>query len=192
MFGVKFIFDEHDITPKLYQCKYPEDTNVNKILVKLLLLFQKLTYYTANAIISTNISYQDYVVKTNLKFGQKSFIVRNGPDIEYFKSVRPVDELKKGHKFLAAYIGIMGVQDGVDYIIRAMDELVNKRKFTDLLVYIIGTGEELSNLKVLCGEMNLEQYVKFTGRISDEEAIEILSTADICLSPDPYNNFNDM
>ena len=192
LFRIKFIFDEHDLTPELYQCKYAEDTWINKILFKLLLLFQKLSYYSADAIISTNASYQNHVIQTNSKFKLKTFIVRNGPDIRYFKPVQPVEELKKKYKYLAAYIGIMGVQDGVDYILYAMNEIVNKKNFTDLLVYIIGSGEELGHLKAICNEMKLEDYIIFTGRNSDEEAINILSTADICLSPDPYNNFNNI
>jgi glycosyltransferase involved in cell wall biosynthesis len=34
--------------------------------------------------------------------------------------------------------------------------------------------------------------VEFTGRIPDEDLVRYLSTADVCLSPDPYNPLNDV
>ena len=40
--------------------------------------------------------------------------------------------------------------------------------------------------------MNLNETVDFTGRVSDERLLEILSTADVCVNPDRVNAMNDM
>jgi glycosyltransferase involved in cell wall biosynthesis len=84
------------------------------------------------------------------------------------------------------------VQDGVEYIIRAIDELVHGRLFTDLIVYLIGDGDDQPRLRKLVSDLNLDGYVVFTGRIPDEPALDILSTADVFLSPDPQNPLNDV
>ena len=38
----------------------------------------------------------------------------------------------------------------------------------------------------------LADVVEFTGRIPDEDVLRYLSTADVCLSPDPLNPLNDV
>jgi glycosyltransferase involved in cell wall biosynthesis len=73
----------------------------------------------------------------------------------------------------------MAIQDGVEYIIRAVEELVNHRDYRDLIVYLIGKGDDWPRLKQLTEDLNLRDHVVFTGRISDEPALEILSTADV-------------
>ena len=47
-------------------------------------------------------------------------------------------------------------------------------------------------MRVLSGELNLSDAVEFTGRIPDADVIRILSSADVCLAPDPKNPLNDL
>ena len=61
--------------------------------------------------------------------------------------VPPEVALKRGKQFLLAYVGVMGSQDGVEYAINAMAELVYKRKHTDVLLVLMGDGEQLLSLK---------------------------------------------
>jgi len=79
----------------------------------------------------------------------------------------------------------MGIQDGVDYLIRSIDHFVNTLGRKDTLFVLIGKGDDFDNLKRMVKEFKLEKFVKFTGRISDEEALKYLSTADVAASPDP-------
>src|ERR1700747_3913601 len=41
-------------------------------------------------------------------------------------------------------------------------------------------------------EMDLEDTIDFTGRVSDQNLIEILSTADVCVNPDRPSEMNDI
>ncbi len=191
LFGSKFIFDEHDLTPETYLSRFEKQEQRPGILYAVLKKFQLLSYKFSHTIISTNESYKQRTIETNPGYQKKVFVVRNGPDTRYFKRVPARSELKRGRKFMAAYIGIMAIQDGVDFVIRSLDVLVKKRGFNDLLVYLIGTGDDVPRLQHLVEEYQLQDYVVFTGRIPDPPALEILSTADICLSPDPYNPLND-
>jgi glycosyltransferase involved in cell wall biosynthesis len=191
LFRSRFIFDEHDLTPETFLSRFEKGEQNGGIMFKLLRLFQLLSYRFAHATISTNETYRERAVRVNPRYSSKTFVVRNGPDTRYFNSRPANPALKQGFTFMAAYIGIMAVQDGVDYVIRALNILVNKKGFDQLIVYLIGTGDDVPRLKELVHEYNLDRYVVFTGRIPDEPALEILSTADICLSPDPYNPLND-
>jgi glycosyltransferase involved in cell wall biosynthesis len=39
--------------------------------------------------------------------------------------------------------------------------------------------------------MGIGDYVTFTGRVSDQELLEVLCTADVCVNPDRVNDMND-
>jgi len=191
LLNIKFIFDEHDLTPETYLSLYSVNEENAGIFYKILKIFQLLSYRFSDAIISTNESYKKIAIKKNKRNKNKTFIVRNGPDTRWFKPVAPNIKLKRGKTHLFAYIGIMAYQDGVEYIINAVEYLVFNKKYCNFIIYLIGKGSDLERLKLLVKEKKIEDYIIFTGRIPDEPALEILSTADICLSPDPYNPLNN-
>jgi glycosyltransferase involved in cell wall biosynthesis len=192
LFGTKFVFDEHDLSPEAYLSRFGKDENDAGLLFKIQVLFQRLCYRVANVIISTNETYRAKAVSVDPKYAAKTFVVRNGPDTRTFSLRPPNAALKKGHKYMAAYIGVMAVQDGVEYVIRAVNVLVHHRRFRDIIVYLIGAGDDWDRLKAMAKEYGLENHIVFTGRIPDEPALEILSTADVCLSPDPYGPLNEL
>ncbi len=191
LLGIKFIFDEHDLSPEAYLSRFGR-SEPDGLLFTVQRWFQHLSYRFAHAIISTNESYKANAVAANPDYAGKTFVVRNGPDTRHFNRRPPKPELRAGHRYLAAYIGVMAVQDGVEFIVRAMDELVNERGFRDLIVYLIGKGDDWDRLKQLSEDLRLQDHLVFTGRIPDEPALEILSTADVFLSPDPANPLNDV
>jgi glycosyltransferase involved in cell wall biosynthesis len=56
----------------------------------------------------------------------------------------------------------------------------------------VGTGPELPMLRQLVQDRDLADTVRFTGRISDSELLENLSTADVCVNPDRPCEMNDI
>jgi glycosyltransferase involved in cell wall biosynthesis len=101
-------------------------------------------------------------------------------------------ELRRGRRFLAAYIGVMGPQDGVDNVVRAADFVVHKLGREDIAFTLIGSGDCFDELVALRDELDLAGHVEFTGRVPDDVVARILSTADVGLSPDPKNPLNDL
>ena len=57
---------------------------------------------------------------------------------------------------------------------------------------LIGAGDSYDDLVRLTKELGLEDVVEFTGRIPDADVEAILSTADVCVGPDPKNPLNDV
>jgi glycosyltransferase involved in cell wall biosynthesis len=86
----------------------------------------------------------------------------------------------------------MAPQDGVDYLIRAARHLVERRGARDVSFTLIGAGDSYEDLIALTRAEGLEDVIQFTGRIPDAEVEAILSTADVCVSPDPKNALNDV
>lgn len=189
IFGVRFVFDHHDLSPEMYYARFPDGGN--KLLYNILVIFEKLSSKWATHIISTNESYKKMVMERSAIPGDRITVVRNGPNLSLVKPVPPDPELRNRASTILGYVGVMGQQDGVDYFIRAMQILINELGHTDVLAIIIGRGEAVPDLKKLTAELGLEKHVEFAGRASDEDLLKILSTADICVDPDPYNPFND-
>jgi glycosyltransferase involved in cell wall biosynthesis len=188
MFGKKFVFDHHDLEPELYLSRYNIETS---FIYKVLLLEEKLCLKSANMVIATNDSYKEIEIKRGNLKPEKIFVVRNGPDLQIFRPVDGDRELKNMGKKILVYIGVMGPQDGVDHLLRSLGEIVYSMGRTDLYCVIVGRGDAVEDLKVLRDELQLQDYVRFTGRIPIEDLMRYLTTADICLDPNPSNPLND-
>jgi glycosyltransferase involved in cell wall biosynthesis len=187
-FGKKFIFDQHDLAPEMFLVKFKDRM---RVLHKLLKLFARWSYRTATLIITTNESQKKVATTLGDCVPGKVFVVRNGPDMESFKPVTAEPELKRGRRFLLAYEGVMAIQDGVEYTLYALHELVYKRGRKDVSLVLMGDGECASLLRSLSQRLNLDEYVNFTGWIDKEEILRYLTAADIGLSPDPQNGLNE-
>ena len=142
--------------------------------------------------ISTNDSYRDIAIKRSGKEPADVTVVRTGPDPDRLKRGPADPELRRGRRFLAAYIGVMGPQDGVDIVVRAADIVVHELGRDDIAFTLIGSGDCFDELVALRDELELAGHVEFTGRAPDELVTHILSTADVGLSPDPKNPLNDV
>lgn len=188
-FGKRFVFDHHDLSPEMYYARF--DDRGNRFVYQALLLFEKLSCKLADHVIATNESYKKIAIERNGVAESRVSVVRNGPDLNRLRLVEPDIELQQKAKIIIGYVGVMGFQDGVDYLLRALHHLANDLNRTDFYAVIIGTGDAWNDLRTLSGQLNLDNYVWFTGRVSDADLLRYLSTADICVDPDPYNPFND-
>jgi glycosyltransferase involved in cell wall biosynthesis len=142
-------------------------------------------------VIATNESYRAIEMARGRVPAERITVVRNGPHLESLHPVEPDAALRQRAGTILGYVGRMGPQDGVDYLLRALYHLVYDLDRRDVFCVIIGKGDMLPELKTLAKELDVEKHVWFTGWIPDEDLIRYLSTADICIDPDPSNPFND-
>ena len=187
--GTRFVFDHHDLCPELYESRFPRGP---KLPYKMLRALERRTHRTADHVISTNESYRDVAVKRSGKPASQVTVVRTGPDPDQLRRGQAHPELRRGRRFVAAYIGVMGPQDGVDIVVRAADIVVHEFGRDDIAFTLIGSGDCFDDLVRLRDELGLAGHVEFTGRAPDEQVAEIMSTADVGLSPDPKNPLNDL
>jgi glycosyltransferase involved in cell wall biosynthesis len=186
-FGVRFIFDHHDVNPELYLAKYGR----RDFLYRILGWLEKLTFRFCDVAISTNESYKRIALTRGAMQDDDVFVVRNGPDPETFKLVPANLVHRHGKRYLVGYVGIMSTQDGLDILLDAALEL-KKQGRNDVHFTCVGGGSELPSLRKMTEEKNLGDMVTFTGRIPDAELLEILSTADVCVNPDRPCTMNSM
>ena len=186
--GAKFVFDQHDLCPELYLSRFAgrgED-----FLYRMVCRLERATYRAADVVISTNESYRSAALTRGNMAPDKVFVVRSAPVIERFGQVPAEPALKKGKPHLLCYLGVMGPQDGVDYALRSLALLREQRE--DWHAVFVGAGDTFDEMVALSHSLGLSDLVEFTGRIPDEDLVRYLSTADVCLSPDPHNPLNDV
>ncbi|UCF63904.1 MAG: glycosyltransferase family 4 protein [bacterium] len=188
LFGKKFVFDHHDLSAELFLSRYGKKGG---LIYRYLLFEEKVCLRLANLIIATNESYKAIDMARGKRSDRDIFVVRNGPSKEDMKP--PIRRRASGkmNKNLLVYIGIMGPQDGVDYLLNALAHLIYKLNRKDVHTVIIGTGDSLPDLRIMCSDLGLDEYVRFTGYIPKSELLSYLSAADICLDPNPSNPLND-
>jgi glycosyltransferase involved in cell wall biosynthesis len=186
-FGKKFIFDHHDINPELFEAKFGK----RGFFWKLLVLFEKLTFKTATVSIATNESYRQIAIERGGMKPENVFVVRSGPSLERMKILPPNPALKKGKTYMVGYVGVMGKQEGIEYLLNAAAHL-KKQGRHDIHYGLVGGGPELETLRKQAAALGLtDDDITFTGRAPDEELLAMLNTADVCVNPDEYNAMND-
>jgi glycosyltransferase involved in cell wall biosynthesis len=187
--GARFLFDHHDLVPELFESRFQGGP---RALLTVARALERLTFRYADAVISTNESYRRAAIERGGLPPDHVTVVRSAPDLSRFVPVPPEPDRKRGKRFLACYLGVMGPQDGVDYALRAVAHLVHDLGRDDLHVTFIGSGDAFDECVALARELRLDDVVEFTGRVPDGEVQALLSTADVCLSPDPKNPLNDV
>jgi glycosyltransferase involved in cell wall biosynthesis len=188
LLGKKFIYDQHDLCPELYHSKFGGFDRIYRSL----LFLERQSYRTADLVISTNQSYREIARERGGITDQRSAIVRNGVDIKRFCRKAPKPELKRKFDYMAAYLGVMGKQDGVDRVVHAAYHVVHTFGRRDVSFALIGTGECWDELRRLSEELKVSDEVQFLGYVPDDVLLDYLSTADVCLAPDPPDRMNQL
>ncbi|MGU3499859.1 glycosyltransferase family 4 protein [Mycobacterium sp. C31M] len=187
--GTRFVFDHHDLVPELFLSRFPHG---GRLLYRLTRFTERLTFAAADAVISTNESYRRVAIERGGMSPEKVTVVRSAPDLGRF-TVRPPDtSLRRDKRFLLAYLGVMGPQDGVDYALRSVKLLREHLGRHDFHAVFMGAGDTFDEMVKLSGDLGIADIVDFPGRVPDEYVLRCLSTADVCLSPDPMNPLNDV
>ncbi len=187
LLGKKFVFDHHDINPELYIAKFGRQD----FLYRLMLYFERKTLQNACVSIATNNSYKTIAIERGGKNAEDVFVVRSGPSLERLQKLPPLPELKKGRKYLVGYVGVIGKQEGLNYLVDAVHYIVIELGRDDVQFICVGGGTELPAIVDYAEEQNVAQYITFTGRVTDRELLEALNTSDLCVNPDEFNEMND-
>jgi glycosyltransferase involved in cell wall biosynthesis len=187
--GSRFVFDHHDLCPELFDSRFPDGSRLAR---RGLLALEKATFRTADHVVSTNTSYAEIAIRRGGKARADVTVVRTGPDGERLRRRAANPACRRGRRHLVAYIGVMGPQDGVDLAVRAAAYVVHDLGRTDVAFTFMGSGDSYHDLVALRDELGLTDHLELPGRVPDETVLDVLSTADVGLSPDPKNPLNDV
>ena len=185
--GKKFIFDHHDLGPELYEAKFGRRDFFYRVMRAL----ERFTFRVADVSIATNESYRRIALERGRMPPDKVFVVRSGPSLERMKIVPPDESLKQTRRYLVAYLGTMGTQEGIEYLLQAARHIVFDLGRDDVHFGLVGGGTSLDAMKALAFDLGISAHVTFTGRVPDAQMLSMLNTADVCVNPDVANDMND-
>jgi glycosyltransferase involved in cell wall biosynthesis len=185
--GVRFLFDHHDLSPELYESKFSK----RGLIYKILRLLETGTFRTTDMVVATNESYKEIAINRGGIAPERVVVVKTCARLSEAKEIEKKVELKRGKQLLVLYVGIMEIQDGVHLLIEAIGHLIRQNPNLDVHFVLVGNGPELPKLKKLTLEWGVEKIVEFTGLLPHDQVRSYLSTADVCVAPDPLNPLND-
>ena len=185
-YGVKYVFDHHDICPELFEAKFG---STKGLLYKSQVWLERQTYRHCSFAFVTNESYRRIAIERDRMKPDRVIVLRSGPRLERLKQLPPDPSIRRGYPHMVGYLGVIGQQEGVEYILQAAQYI--KARENDVFWGIVGGGPHLEALKKQAHEMGLDDCVEFTGRVPDEEMLRYLNTADVCVNSDTYNAMND-
>lgn len=189
LLGKRFVFDHHDLSPELYYARFYGKGNSK--MYNLLKRFEILSCRVADRVIATNESYKAIEMDRAGIAPDKITIVRNGPDMAVTDYPAKDQTPASNQPVIIGYLGVIGHQDGADYLVRAVEHLVSQLGCTQIQCVVAGTGDALDDVKALTHELDIANYFKFTGWINREDIPDMLRSFDICVAPEPSNDFTD-
>lgn len=185
-YGVKYVFDHHDICPELFEAKFGKTSGP---LYLSQIWLERQTYKHCTFAFVTNESYKKIAIERGKLEPERVIVLRSGPKLERMKIIPPVESIRRGYKYMVGYVGVIGQQEGVEYLLEAIKYI--KEHENNVFWGIVGGGPHLEALKQQAHGMGLDDCVEFTGRASDQQLLEYLNTADVCVNSDTYNSMND-
>ena len=186
--GVDYVFDHHDICPELFEAKFGKKSG---LLYKSQLWLERNTYRHCKFAFVTNESYQQIALTRGGMAPEDVIVLRSGPRLDRLKIQEPKPEIRRGKRYMVGYVGVIGQQEGIEYLLEAARYLKEEKGRDDIFWGIVGGGPHLAELRRQCSRMGLDDVVEFTGRVSDQQLLDYLNTADVCVNSDEYNEMND-
>jgi glycosyltransferase involved in cell wall biosynthesis len=188
LIGKRFIYDQHDVSPELFVVKFGN----KRLLYRALLFFERMSYLTADRVITANATFKDIAISRGGKSPSQVEVVYGVPDRMRIRRVEPEPGLHGGRKFILGYVGIINEQDGVDHLVRAVAHLVKVVGFCDFRAVVVGSGPALELARSVARSLEVEDFILFTGYLKGETLLAHLSAFDIGIIPDPLNEANDL
>jgi glycosyltransferase involved in cell wall biosynthesis len=190
LLGKKVIFDQHDLSPEIYRTQKGNGRKQD-LVAGALGWFERLTYSFSDIVMVVNESCRKIALGRGAKPDQDVFVVRNGPSLQNLRTAKSNPALKHEMKYLLTYVGMMGPQEGIDIMLRAIRNLTVVHGRSDFHVHIMGSGTVLDQMKQYAVDLRIDHLVTFTGNVDYAQVMEGIATADLCLCPDPKTPLSD-
>jgi len=183
------VYDNRDLSPELYESKFGRSGG---FLWRLLCWLERRATRLATHVLVVNESYRRVIIERDGVPPERVTAVRIGPELDRLRPAEPDAELRSRAGTIIVYLGQMSRQDGVDHLLRALRHLKDDLGRHDWYCVLIGRADNREDLDALVTELGIGERVWFTGYVPDPDMLRYLSTADICVDPDPANPLNEI
>lgn len=172
-----FIFELRDLWPdSIVAVGAMRETFAIRCLRKL----EYFLYRRADRIVSVTQSFRKVLSNNGIDVNKIAF-VSNGVDLERFHpDAKPGDLVSKldvGGKFVAAYVGTVGMAHGIGTLLEVARKLHQAK---NIVFVVVGAGAEQKNLVTQCKKEGLTNVI-FTGAVTKSEVKEYWRLCDVAL-----------
>lgn len=185
--GARVIFDQHDLGPEIYEEKFGR----RGLTWWALIAAERASYRSADVVITSNESMKTTAISRGGRKPDDVFVVRNGPDLEWFRPSTDNPASHNGHRRTVCYMGIIGEQEGLQGYLRVIEDIVSRRGRTDTEFLIIGDGTGLAAIQDQVRRSGLSDHVHFAGYLRGDDLVSALRGADVCVVPEPASSLTE-
>jgi len=155
--------------------------------VKLLRFLLKRGF--ANYYVTVSLEGTDNLLSTFPSLSGRVFPIQNGVNIDdIYKKLASSPKIKKPDRFRLCFAGSLELKrKGLDTLIDAMHDLVNKKNKTDIELLLIGSGGDEAALKKRVEEKGLEKSVVFAGE--QKNPYYLVKSSDLFILPSRHEGF---
>lgn len=112
-------------------------------------------------------------------------IISMGVNTTQFKVIKDKNGLKKKYNVLSKnvllFIGRLAEKKGLIYLINALPDIISKAP--DTILIVCGNGPLKKDYEKLVKKNEMDNFVKFTGYVTENEKIDYISIADLLIVP---------
>ncbi len=178
--GSKLVYDSHE-----YYTEVPELQN-NPIKKKIWLMVERFIFPKLQNVFTVNKSIAEIYEK---KYHVKVNVLRNFPrkkqlSFDTKEMLRIKLQLPTNKKIIILQGSGINVSRGGEEAVEAMQYCHNT------VLYIIGSGDAIPDLKQMVGRLKLEEKVVFMGKLPYGQLVQYTAAADVGLTLDKDNNMN--
>ena len=164
---IKTIHAVYGACPHFWK-KWSTQKNVSSVLSFVGPTLEKITIRSRADIIHTvSKSTKNDIIKFNTK--SKIIVIPNGVNLAIYDNL----EFNKDYQKYVVFIGRLVVNKNLQVVINSFKEVI--KKIPDAKLVVIGSGPMLCEWKKIVSELGLGGHIEFTGFISEENKMELLS-----------------
>jgi glycosyltransferase involved in cell wall biosynthesis len=175
--GAKVVAEQRDLMPELFTARYD---HASPGIMPVLRWLERRTQRAVHHTLCTNETSRRRLIGAGAAPGTVT-IVGNGPVLSRVRAAAADRGLRGQHKFLCCWIGMMGRQDHVDLLLRAVAYLVHDLGRTDCGFAVLGDGECLEEARAQSARLGLQSWVDFPGWLPEAQVFGYLASADLGL-----------
>lgn len=189
LWGAPYVFDQHDPNPELSLTRFGNRGLRGKLLYRLTLALEAASFRAADLVLTVNDTCRDIAMRRSHLPADRVIVLPNAPDISAHRTLAAgIEPEGRG----VGYVGVMGMQDGLDVLLDAWSILKREDDLVDARLELVGDGPARPIAERRARELGVEDSVRFWGFQQPTRYVPILARCLIGVSPDPPTPFSDL
>lgn len=146
----------------------------------IMIALKKIALKKAAAITVVSQALKNEIERKIIK-NKKIEVMSMGVDHNNFSPKKYSEKLRKKHKHMLLYVGRLSKEKGLEYLIKAMPNVL--KQFPDVQLLVIGGGPLKFELDKLINNLGVEKNINMLGSIPNSDLPSYYATADIFIMP---------